>query len=92
MSQGPLQRVQCAGWSKMFASSHTCDSLLHCAVACEMMSSDRQCEQTGVDRVARADRRWTIWDGSWFKLNGLRSKAWVMSFPSKEHLSVRLEL
>jgi len=59
--------------------------LLHWAVACEMMSSDRQCEQTGVDRVARDARRLTIWAGSWFKLNGLRSKAWGMSFPSKVH-------
>ena len=69
----------------MLANSHSCDSLLHCAVALEMMSSDWQCEQTGVDRVARVARRLAIWAGSWFELNGLRSKEWVMSFQVHEN-------
>ena len=56
MSQALLQLLQCAGWAKVFASSHSCFSLLHCAVACEVMSSERQCEQTGVDRADRAGR------------------------------------
>jgi hypothetical protein len=81
MPHGPLQRVQCAGWLKVSASSHSCDSLLHWAVAWEMMSSERQLEQTGVSRVARVVRRLTIWAGSWFELNGLRSEACVMLFP-----------
>ena len=52
ISQAPLQRLQCAGRSNVLASSHSCDSLLHCAVTCEMMSSDSQREHTGVDRTA----------------------------------------
>src|ERR1700722_14578248 len=46
-----------------------------------MMSSDWQLEQTGVDRAAG---RLTIvdgWDDSWFRLNGLRSKACCMTQP-----------
>ena len=85
MPHGPLQRAQCAGWSKVLASSHSCDSLLHWAVACAMMSSDWQFEQTGVERVVRAARaaarRLAIWAGSWCELNGLRSEACVMLFP-----------
>jgi hypothetical protein len=86
MPQGPLQLRQCAGWSKVAANSQACDSLLHCAVACAMMSSDWQAAQTGVDRVAREVGRWTVWTGSavevnWLELNGLRSKACVMLFP-----------
>ena len=42
------------------------------------MSSDWQLEQTGVDRVAR---RLTTWAGSGFWLNGLRSKACLISSP-----------
>jgi hypothetical protein len=76
MAHGPLQRLQCAGWAKVLASSHSWDSLLHWAVACEMMSSDRQLEQTGVERVAR---RLTIRAGSGLRLNGLRSDVCVIS-------------
>jgi hypothetical protein len=56
-----------------------------------MISSDWQLEQTGVDRaaalvrVARVVRRLTIWAGSWFELNGLRSKACGMLFLLKMH-------
>lgn len=83
MPHGLLQRLQCAGWPKVLASSHSCDSLLHWAVACAMMSSDWQLEQTGVDRVARITRRLAIWAGSWLELNGLRSRVCVMLFPLK---------
>ncbi len=77
MAHGPLQRLQWAGCPKVLASSHSWDSLLHWAVACEMMSSDWQLEQTGVERAAA--RRLTIRVGSWLILNGLRSEAWVIS-------------
>jgi hypothetical protein len=78
ISQELLQRLQCAGWAKVSASSHSCDSLLHWAVAWEMTSSDRQLEQTGVDRLAR---RMKILAGSVFELNGLRSDGCVISCP-----------
>ena len=52
ISQPPLQWLQCAGWPKVEANSHSCDSLLHCTMAWEMMSSEWQCEQTGVNRAA----------------------------------------
>ena len=86
MPQGPLQLTQCAGWAKVAANSHAWDSLLHCAVACAMMSSDWQVAHTGVDRVARGVCRLTIWAGSplelnCVELNGLSSKACVMQFP-----------
>ena len=79
----------------MLANSHSCDSLLHWAVAWAMMSSDWQCEQTGVDRVAGDDlRRLTIGAGSWVELcvelNGLRSKACVMLFPVEVGLDAAL--
>lgn len=51
ISHGPLQWLQCAGWAKVLASSHSCFSLLHWAVAWEMMSSERQPAQMGVERV-----------------------------------------
>src|ERR1700733_4703048 len=91
MPQGPLQLTQCAGWSKVAANSQACDSLLHCAVACAMMSSDWHAAHTGVERVARAVGRLTIWAGSpvevnWLELNGLSSKAWVMLFPVEVRL------
>ena len=47
------QVLQCAGWLKVFASCHSCASLLHCAVAWQMMSSEPQATQTGVERAAR---------------------------------------
>jgi hypothetical protein len=91
MPQGPLQLRQCAGWSKVAANSQACDSLLHCAVACAMMSSDLQAAHTGVDRVVREVCRLTIWAGSpvevnWLELNGLRSNACVMLFPVEVRL------
>ena len=60
-----------------------------------MMSSDRQCEQTGVDRVAGDDlRRLAIAAGSGVELcvelNGLRSKACVMLFPVEVGLDAAL--
>jgi hypothetical protein len=79
--QAPSHRLQCVGWSNVLANSHCCDSLLHWTGAWEMMSSDWQLEQTGVDREAG---RLTIldgWDDSWFRLNGLRSKACCMTQP-----------
>ena len=48
-----LQVLQCAGWLKVLASCHSCASLLHCAVAWQMMSSELQAAQTGVARAAR---------------------------------------
>jgi hypothetical protein len=74
MPHGPLQALQWAGWPKVLASCHSCDSLLHWAMAWETISSDWQLEQTGVDRVAR---QLTICAGagSGLELNGLRSKA-----------------
>ena len=62
------------------ANSHSCDSLLHCTMAWEMMSSDRQCAQTGVNRVACRTSRAGL-AGSWFRLNGLRSDACFMLCP-----------
>jgi hypothetical protein len=90
MPQGPLQLTQCAGWSKVAANSQACCSLLHCAVAWAMMSSDWQLAQTGVDLVARDVCRLTIWaadwtdswvEPNWVELNGFRSNACVMLFP-----------
>jgi hypothetical protein len=86
MPQGPLQLTQCAGWPKVAANSQACDSLLHCAVACAMTSSDWQVAHTGVDRVARDVCRLTIRAGgsvelNWVELNGLSSKACVMLVP-----------
>jgi hypothetical protein len=75
ISQGLLQRLQWAGWAKVSASSHSCDSLLHWAVAWEVTSSDRQLEQTGVERLAR---RLKILAGSCFGWNGLRSEGCVI--------------
>jgi hypothetical protein len=63
ISHGVLQRLQWAGKPKVVVNSHACASLLHCAVACAMMSSDWQSRQTGVDRVAR---RLTFWIDPWF--------------------------
>ena len=69
-----LQWLQCAGWPKVLANSHSCDSLLHCTVAWAMMSSDRQFEQSGVDRDdARGLATRAGLPGSWLWLNGLRS-------------------
>ena len=48
ISQAKLQVLQCAGFAKVSASSHSCCSLLHCSVAFEMMSSERQWPQLGV--------------------------------------------
>ena len=48
-----LQVLQCAGWLNVLASCHSCASLLHCAVAWQMMSSEPQAAQTGVARAAR---------------------------------------
>src|SRR5207253_5176428 len=48
-----LQVLQCAGWLKVLASCHSCASLLHCAVAWQMTSSEPQATQTGVERAAR---------------------------------------
>ena len=64
MSHGPLQLLQWAGWAKVLASSHSCFSLLHCAVAWEVISSEWQWEQTGVDRVDGTDRRSAFCAGS----------------------------
>jgi hypothetical protein len=92
MPHGQLQPLQCAGRSNVLASCHSCDSLLHCAVACEMTSSDWQLEQTGVDREAR---RLTICAGPCFELNGLRSKAsliFLFPLPLKRGLSLTLTL
>jgi hypothetical protein len=79
MAHGPLQRLQCAGWPKVLASTHSWDSLLHWAVAWEMMSSEWQLEQTGVERVARQlTIRFGSRAGSWLRLNGLRSDVCVI--------------
>jgi hypothetical protein len=51
ISHGLLQLLQWAGWAKVLASSHSCLSLLHWAVAWEMMSSEWHLAQTGVVRV-----------------------------------------
>ena len=87
MLQALLHRLQCVGWSKVLANSHCCDSLLHCTGAWETMSSDWQLEQTGVDRC---DGRLTVldgWDGSWLRLNGLRSVTCFMCSPSVNQIT-----
>jgi hypothetical protein len=60
MLQAPLHRLQCVGCSKVLVNSHCCDSLLHCTGAWQMMSSDWQLEQTGVERDAG---QWRVLDG-----------------------------
>src|SRR3984885_11344797 len=84
MPQALLQLLQCVGWSKVLASSHSWDSLLHCTVAREVMSSDRQFEQTGVDRVAC---RLALLAGSGFRLNGLSSDACFMWWPAVNRIT-----
>jgi len=75
-----LQRLQWAGWPNVLANCHSWDSLLHWATAWETISSERQSQQTGVDRVERDARRLTIFVGSGFELNGLSSNASRMLF------------
>lgn len=68
----------------MLANSHSWDSLLHWTVAWEMMSSDWQAEQTGVDRVARRFKALagSCFGPNGFRLNGFRSEGCVViSFP-----------
>src|SRR4051812_754570 len=59
----------------VLASSHSWDSLLHCTVAWATMSSDWQCEQTGVDLVATRLMVRAGLPGASTASNGLRSNA-----------------
>jgi hypothetical protein len=54
MLHDPLQSLQWAGCPNVSVSCHSWDSLLHCAVDWQTMSSELQLEHTGVVRAARA--------------------------------------